>query len=203
MTPSKKSSFTFMKKILSASLLTVVLIASCNRSKPSEDRSASSYTDTPENGLEESVSRFIDLTSVREVPYYDSTNFDNISAYQVLPQEWIDFLGLKELYPYQIDGMPRAWIRNRVNLSDNYITLVIGFYPNENELFTMLATYTNDYQLIDFERIAYDEIAESCFRTESYLNADKIVVYNIDFCYQETTDTIEYRVRSTGEIVSN
>ncbi len=192
-----------MKKILSVSLFTAVLITSCNRSEHSENRSASSDTDTLGNGLEESISRFIDLTSVRELPYYDSTNFDNISDYQALTQEWIDFLGLKELYPYQLNEMPETWIRNRFNLSDNYITLIIGFYPNENELFTMLATYTNDYQLIDFERIAYDEIAESCFRTESYLYSDKIIVYNKDFCYQETTDTIEYRIRSTGEIVSN
>jgi len=146
---------------------------------------------------------FIKSLKFRELPFYDSTNFDNSEDYELLKIDWIELLKLEQIYPYELKIIDKIWIREKLDISENFISLVIGFYPGEHELFTTLVNFSNDFYLIDFETIAYDEIAESCMRTESYLDKNKITKFETDYCYEQSTDTIEYKIENTGEIIAS
>lgn len=145
----------------------------------------------------------INTIKIRTLPYFDSTNFDNSSDYAPLKTDWIRLLKLEQIYPYELKAVDKIWIRERVNLSNNFISLILGFHPNENELFTTLVTFTNDFDLIDYKKIAYDEIAEGCIRTESYLDKNKITIFESDVCFKKMTDTLEFEIKNNGEITAS
>lgn len=149
------------------------------------------------------LANLISSITTRQIPYYDSTNFDNIVEKSGLSDELFFTLGLKRIIPYDMDYLDKIWIRDKLNLSENFYCIVFGFYPNEHELFTTLITFDKDYKLIDFKHIAYDEIAEGCMRTESKVDITNIIVFNTDFCYKETTDTIKYLINDNGQIIAS
>lgn len=137
---------------------------------------------------------------IRTLPYYDSTNFDNIIEVEPLNDEAIQFLSLKKIYPYDMEEVEKIWLRDKVELSDDFLSFIFCYQPGENELFTTLVTYTADFQLIAFEKIAYDEIAESCFRTESNFEKNKITVLNFDYCFDDKKEEKEYNIDRKGLI---
>jgi len=205
--------------LLLLGLVITISLYNCKTSGDSKDekkQNLNSLTDNESkiesNQMNESENVSIDTSiladlinklKVRELPYYDSTNFDNSDDYEPLKTDWIRFLKLEQIYPYDLTTVDNIWIRDRLNISDNFISLVIGFYPGEHELFITLVNFSNDYDLIDFETIAYDEIAESCMRTESYLDKNKIAIFETDYCYEQATDTINYKIENTGEIIAS
>lgn len=165
-----------------------------------------STADNDPNKLVRDTSQLMALIQdleVRELPFYDSTNFDNVAEYEPLSADWIRFLGLEQIYPHGLKTVDKVWIRERVNISERFISLILGVQPGDSELFTSLVNFSKDYAVIDFATIAYDEIAEGCMRTESYLKKGKISTYASDFCYQEKTDTTELVLQSNGLMISD
>lgn len=146
------------------------------------------------------IINFINQVKKQKIPYYDSTNFDNVMTTEFLTDDFIHFLALKQIFPYEMTRVESIWIRNKITLSDTFISLIFGFYLNEHELYTTLVTYTKGFNLIDYQRIAYDEIAESCNRTESYFDINQINVFNLIFCNEMQNDTVNFIVTNTGKI---
>jgi hypothetical protein len=111
-----------------------------------------------------------------------NTNFDNFGNLLLLTDEQVRQLKLVtkiDVYEgsSQIGGS--GFLLNyKLNLSDNFYALVVSYQLSEMELFTSIITYDKEYNIIDLLMIAYDEIAESWFRTESIIYKDHIIVEN-------------------------
>ncbi|MDW7692228.1 hypothetical protein R9C00_14195 [Flammeovirgaceae bacterium SG7u.111] len=152
------------------------------------------------------VEQFVRSLVLQSLPYTDSTNFDNSTEGPFLSDELFTDLSLQKILPYEMNTLREIWIRNRLELSADFHTVVVSFMPSEHELFTTLVSYNKDMELIDFLHIAYDEIAESCARSSSYIEGNMIDVYNINFCRDEASvsDTTTYTlIPSSGEFVGS
>ncbi len=121
--------------------------------------------------------QFIEKYLVKTLPLTDSTNFDNYIDAPTLTKEQSKLLKLEKI---EQDKDVAFRINYRLNLSPNFKSLVLSYYPNEQVLITVLINFTNSYEIVDFKVIAYDEIAESWMRTESKISTDKIEVTERD-----------------------
>ncbi len=121
--------------------------------------------------------QFIEKYSIKTLPLTDSTNFDNYIDAPTLTKEQSKLLKLEKI---EQDKDVAFRINYRLNLSPNFKSLVLSYYPNEQVLITVLINFTNSYEIVDFKVIAYDEIAESWMRTESKISTDKIEVTERD-----------------------
>jgi len=142
--------------------------------------------------------QFIEKYLVRALPLTDSTNFDNYIDATALTNEQSKLLKLEKIEP---DKDVTFRINYRLNLSPNFKSLVVSYYPNEQELFTVLIIYTNSFDILDFKTIAYDEIAEGFLRTESLISKDKIEVTQRDESSgRPEIKTTKFEIKKDGQI---
>ena len=142
--------------------------------------------------------QFIEKYSVRALPLTDSTNFDNYKGATTLTNEQSKLLKLEKIEP---DKDVTFRINYRLNLSPNFKSLVVSYYPNEQELFTVLINYTNSFDIVDFKTIAYDEIAESFIKTKSLISKDKIeVIQRDESSGRPEIKTTKFEIKKDGQI---
>lgn len=142
--------------------------------------------------------QFIEKYAVKALPLTDSTNFDNYKNITSLTKEQSSLLKLEKIEPNKDVAFT---INYRLNLSPNFKSLVISYYPNEQELFTVLINYTYSFDIIDFKEIAYDEIAEGSIKTTSLINKDKIEVTQRDESSGSLKiKTTKYKIKKDGKI---
>lgn len=159
-------------------ILTIFLI-SCNNENKS---SANKFTDTEKKSFDTKVysDDFLKKINIIEMPFTDSTNFDNFKAINKLSQTEIDFLKLKKINGSATD----FYIRYKPIFSHNFQSIVVTYKSGEHELFTTLINYNDKYDILDRIDIAYDEIAESAFRKISTLEINTIKIDEINFSEQ-------------------
>ena len=88
----------------------------------------------------------------------------------------------------------------RLPISTEFTSLVFS-YPSEHELVTVLVNFDKNFKIIDFESIAYDEIAESAFRSSSEISADKIKLTASDYSGDEPKfEILTYSIKKDGKI---
>jgi hypothetical protein len=142
--------------------------------------------------------QFIEKYSVRALPLTDSTSFDNYKVSTTLTNEQSKLLKLDKIMP---DKDVTFRINYRLNLSPNFKSLVVCYYPNEQELFTVLINYTNSFDIVDFKTIAYDEIAEGFIKTKSLISKDKIeVTQRDDSSGRPEIKTTKFEIKKDGQI---
>jgi hypothetical protein len=142
--------------------------------------------------------QFIEKYSVRALPLTDSTSFDNYKVSTTLTNEQSKLLKLDKVMP---DKDVTFRINYRLNLSPNFKSLVVCYYPNEQELFTVLINYTNSFDIVDFKTIAYDEIAEGFIKTKSLISKDKIeVTQRDDSSGRPEIKTTKFEIKKDGQI---
>ncbi len=137
---------------------------------------------------------FLKNLKVVELPYRDSTNFDNHRNVRQMAENEIEQLKLKSKVP---DGSEFA-LNYKIHFSNNFYAIVINYQLGDHELFSTLITYDNAYNIIDLLNVAYDEIAESWFRKESTIYKEHIVVEDISY-----TDGNPQIVKTNYKIDSN
>lgn len=153
--------------------------------------------------IDPKIMALINNIDVKEVPYNDSTDFFSVDGQEPLNEDLKRLLSLSKVYnpKHEDEIYNKIWLRYRVDISDNFNALVISHHLGTAELETQLVTYTNDYKIIDFVTIAYDEVAESCFRKKSLIEGNKITVTHHDFCTNAAgTDATKYIIDENGYI---
>lgn len=186
-----------MKQLLLLSLL--FLSISCKQ------KENNSIAEKPENNIEKKKSNqfsFLDEYKFEKVTIKDSTNFDNYFPQKKLSKEQIKLLGINKIVvSRKLEEINNVGIRYKLNLSDDFNSIVISFQSGEHELFTVLANYSPEYSLIDWEYISYDEIAEGLIRIESEISKNKIVVFKNNY-YNEVSEveTTFYNILKNGKI---
>lgn len=143
--------------------------------------------------------RFLENYSVKNLPLTDSTNFINFNNSTVLTMEQCRLLKLDKIESLK-DVIFR--INYRLDISPNFQSIVVSYYPNEQELFTILINYTNSYDIIDFITIAYDEIAESSLNSKSLISTGRIEVFQKDESSGRVEmKTTKFEMKEDGQIV--
>lgn len=143
---------------------------------------------------------FLETTPERKFPLTDSTNFDNFFSDKFLNQRQLDLIQSKKI----TDESENLVVNYRLNLSKNFKTFVFTYNKGEMELFTTLVNYDNDYKFISKLDIAYDETAESWFRTESEISNKEIIVNKISYTEEaEQSTKTSYKIQKNGMIIKN
>gem|GEM_PF-4622121 len=177
--------------------------------KPKKEVTSNKEDDKPINNIQvnteidSKIMALINNIDVKKVPYSDSTDCFSVDRTEPLSEDVKSLLNLSKVYkPENEDEIyNKIWLRYRVDISDNFNALAISHHLGTAELETQLVTYTNDYKIIDFVTIAYDEIAESCFRKKSLIEGNKITVIHYDFCTNAAgTDTVRHLIDEDGYI---
>lgn len=166
----------------------------------SADEEIIAKADNPESDKYSFLSEY----PYKPVPFIDSTNFDNIKATKELTIEQRDLLHLdKILGENYSDIIQSTQISYRINLSDNFNTIVMSYELGEHELLSTLINYDADFKPISWKEISYDEIAEGVIRKHSNINKDNILVSRINY-YDEVPDTIftRFKIDKNGFIVN-
>ena len=190
-----------MKKIFFLRTLTIVVLVtlfaeSCDNSKVKSNEKAAKELKSETSELKDYC--FIESYSFKNLPLIDTTNFDNFKISDTLTKAQVKSLKLEKIIPEEnvVFG-----INYKLNLSTNFITLVISCYPSLNELTTYLVNYDKDFNIIDFKTIAYDEIAESWLRTTSKIENMRIeITEHNSSSGQEITKTTLFEINENGEI---
>jgi hypothetical protein len=210
------------RKIIAAIETKLEVIKLNNELCPSNDRNRNiTYIELNDS------SRFMKLINAigsEKTPYYDSANFDNITRYEYCSPLDIKTLKLKSIYPkidneiryvsVNDDGKPpynyyltkddyKVALSHKLQLSELFISIILVVYIGDNEMESLLINYDFYGNLIDYQLISYDEIAESCSRAESLINKRRITKFDMDFCYTIKTDTTKYLINNKGLITAS
>ncbi|MCB0510030.1 MAG: hypothetical protein KDC82_04645 [Bacteroidetes bacterium] len=109
-------------------------------------------------------------TYAKELPLLENTSFDSFIDPDDIENIDARILSLDKIYPDFFKNKMRALSMYRLMLSPNYASLVVCVRKNQNEQESLLINYTLDGEIIDWELVAYDEIAESMSRVEAKIN---------------------------------
>jgi len=179
-------------------LVSILLFFSCgnNTAKSIQQQEISQEFDVFAN---ECIKFDIESLKVNALPFVDSTSFDNFSFENKLNQVQIQKLKLDERF----GSVSVFYLNYRIELSENFISLVVSYERGEHELFTILVNYDRDYRIIDALYIAYHEIAESWFRKIGTIHTDKIIVEKFNYMdyYIEgeiMSETFVYKIDTGG-----
>ncbi len=178
-----------------ATTVCITVLTSCaGRNKPEQT------SDTAENQhiLTSSYEFLKDITE-SVPPILIDTSFDNFTDSDYLSSAQIELLNLRVL-----DEGPgtRFSVGGKINLSDTFQTYIINFLPNEHELFTALVNYDPDFLMIDFQIVAYDDIAEGFSRVYSNINPSIIEVTEVSFVHEESETILrEVTVNAVGRFI--
>ncbi|TDQ22681.1 hypothetical protein [Tenacibaculum caenipelagi] len=141
---------------------------------------------------------FLSDYPAKTVPLIDSTNFSNHIEGKLLTKTQQELLKLPSIFEEQLnDENAKIGISYLPKISDNYQSIVYYFYPNHNELISMLVNYDNQFNIINSQVLAYDEIAEGMLRTTSTLNKNSIEL--IEYI-SDSPSTIIFNILEDGNI---
>ncbi|CAM1351296.1 hypothetical protein [Tenacibaculum crassostreae] len=141
---------------------------------------------------------FLNEYPAKTVPLVDSTNFSNHVETKLLTKTQQDLLKLPSIFEEQLDDeKAKIGVSYLPKLSENYKSVVYYFYPNNTELISMLVNYDENYNIINSQVLAYDEIVEGVLKTTSTLNKNSIeLVEHIS----DDSSTIIFNILEDGNI---
>jgi len=188
-------------------LLCLISLYSCNFNRNSSGKSSENKADSLRDSLVENINpikqsnnkfSFLEKYELKETLLKDSTSFKNSKSNNLLSKEQVELLQLNK----KIKEGESFKINYRINLSDKFNTIVISYQLGENELYTVLINYDENYKIIDSIEIAYDEIAESFLRKESEISKLEIKVKDTDSSSGETKTKVSiYKIQLDGKLL--
>jgi len=136
---------------------------------------------------------------LKQTPVVNTTNFDENTNAESFNAEKIKALQLNEIYP-NIFNEDHSFIiipSYKLELSNNFYTIVLNVFKGSFELEAVLINYNLDEELIDYKIIAYDEIADGWAQTKSI--TDPISITTIATHYEDDKmDTIKFHINKDG-----
>ena len=139
--------------------------------------------------------------SAKSIPITDSTNFDNHKYSKLLNTNEQKFLKLAIIRTDPNETAEKISLNYILNLSKKYKTVIVTKYLGDHEMFTYLINYNNNYEILGFTQIAYDEIAESWGRMTSNITQKNILVTDFNYAI-EPVEIVElkYQIENSGII---
>lgn len=138
----------------------------------------------------------------KERPILDTTNFDNTNDVDYFNLISVKNLQLVKIYPhfYSEGHNYKASASYRIDLSNDFHTVVFIIHKGDNEMESVLINYDLNGFIIDSKVIAYDEIAEGWSRIESNIDNNIISVKNIKWIDEKEETIKEYVITEIGNI---
>jgi len=159
-------------------------------------------------GAIEQVEKSIDFKDVinalkeRKLPVVDTTNFDDFI--DVADFKSIDSHALKieTIYPdfYQEKSKYKAVSSYKVTLSQNFYTVVVTYKLGEYEMESTLINYDLKGNVIDYQRIVYDEIAEGLTQIKSRISERAITSHHTSWDLVKKIEVQEFVINFDGTI---
>ncbi len=159
-------------------------------------------------GAIEQVEKPIDFKDVinalkeRKLPVVDTTNFDDFI--DVADFKSIDSHALKieTIYPdfYQEKSKYKAVSSYKVTLSQNFYTVVVTYKLGEYEMESTLINYDLKGNVIDYQRIVYDEIAEGLTQIKSRISERAITSHHTSWDLVKKIEVQEFVINFDGTI---
>ena len=144
----------------------------------------------------------LDYAKTKELPYIESTNFDSFIDEDDYEEIAVKALKLDSVYEhfYKKNSYYRAISLYKLPLNTNFHTLIITVQHGEHEMETILINYNTDGNIIDYQLVAYDEIAESMARTVSRISENKLTIHRIFWDNDKEVQEIELEITADGKI---
>ena len=141
---------------------------------------------------------FLDNYEKKTTPIVDSTNFSNHVEKTLLNNEERQLLSLDSIFVGQLNqNNVKIGISYVPEISDKFTSIVYYFYANSNELSAILVNYNQNHKVIDYQLIAYDEIAEAMLKTTGTIYNDRIVLKEY---ISDNPSTIIFDILENGTI---
>ncbi len=117
----------------------------------------------------------------RELPIIETTNFDSFADEDNLKSIDERALKIETLYPdlYEKEAGYRAMASYKVAISPNFHSVVVTYKLGEYKMETNLINYDADGNILDYELIAFDEIAGDRVRIRSRLSDNAITSHRV------------------------
>lgn len=174
-------------------ILATISVGCNNTNNTANENGKNTYRKLVET--KDSLNYFFEKAKVVTLPFVDSTNFDNFIETNLLSDAEVGLLKLKMLN----DNATNFFIRYRVPFSLGFKSIVVTYKGSEEEQFTTLINYNNEWNIIDKIDIAYDEVAESAFRKISTIDTTTLKIDEIDLTGEKPSHTIiTYKILNNG-----
>lgn len=193
--------FRTIKKVIILVMFYAISISCQNNSEAvkTKENSVVEIAKLGENQLKNDFS-FLDKVPEVALPKIDSTNFDNFDKKEFLTTKELSLLNFDKVI-LDTNSVENVAIHYKLKISDQFKTYVFVYNKGKMEQFSILVNYDNDFNFIDSAIIAYDEIAESFFRTTSKIMKDKIMTSEFDYTQEaETLKTTTFEILKNGKI---
>ncbi len=148
--------------------------------------------------LNKSFEQLLEDFPIQEVPMVDSTNFDNFEEAVFYGQEERETLQLQTVLRHKGKPFFRIAPSYQLDLSEKFKTLVVTILIGEHEMESYLLNYDLTGKLLDFEIVAYDEIAESMIRVEAEIKED-MIIQKIENLIEVQID--KWQIQADGKII--
>lgn len=144
----------------------------------------------------------INTTQTKGLPLIDDTNFDSFIDEDDVNDVDVKLLKLEEVYPdfYKEGHNYKAIGSYRIALSEYFYSVVVTLKKGDHEMETTLINYDLGGNIIDYQMVAYDEIAESMFRTQSKINKSKLIVDQVAWHQEPQIERFIYNITDEGKI---
>lgn len=156
----------------------------------------------PEIISSESLEEIWQKLPLKSLPLIEATNFDNIKATKELNAEQIKTFQLGKIYSgIGQEGLSYRFLPSyRLELSEEFFTIVLNVFKGEHELETLLINYDLKNNWVAHQIMAYDEIAEGWARKHADLDNNIITIVSTIYGEDEQLDTAKYHINRFGEI---
>lgn len=156
------------------------------------------FSVSAQSDAKKEVVNYLKSINSLEVPFYDSTNFNNLGNIGTMNSNVFDVLKFKDVFG-ELANVSNSWVVGKLDISNQFTSLLIGS-RSEHEMNVYIVNYDDNYSIISKTDLSYDEIAESCFCKEALIAKTKIVVYSFDYCFESGKDTYELSISEKGKI---
>lgn len=141
---------------------------------------------------------FVNNYPVKQLPLIDSTNFNNHVEGKLLSKEEQKLLKLPSIFEDQLnDEKAKIGISYLPKISDNFQSVVFYFYPNNNEVISMLVNYDKNFNIINSQVLAYDEITDGILKTTSKIDKNRIELTEY---VSENPSILYFKISDKGDI---
>ncbi|HIP32961.1 MAG TPA: hypothetical protein EYG86_09380 [Crocinitomicaceae bacterium] len=187
--PHFKTAFFFLGLLLSSCSYTVQL----------------EKTTTPEVvektvALQKEFREILNNFPLKSTPLVDTTNFEKKQTGTKFNTAEIELLQLEKIYPNILKEEYETYPSYKLELSDDYYTLILTIYRGDHELDAILINYSKDEQLISHKVIAYDEIAEGWSQIQSRIEGHTITKLDVFYGEEKQVETTQFHINQLGEI---
>lgn len=144
----------------------------------------------------------INSINLKETPLIESTNFESFIDESDYDDVNVKALKLEQIFPDFYNEPRNYWaVRNyRLQLSENFHSIVITIRRGDHEMESVLVNYDLEGQIIDHKIVSYDEIAEGMQQTTSKIENNQITITSKTYLEETIEETYFFKIDDIGKI---